>query len=298
PTYQSTSSYPMPNKIEVTLTAVLAGITGQVGAIRSTDLGATWTTPLASTAAFIHTLFYDSLNHTLFAGSEFGIFSSTDDGATWNRPKTAIDSVTIYSFARSGNRLLAGSRFGVYKSSDNGLSWSLADGATAKVRFNSLLSVGGKVYAAVYGDVLQSDDGGSHWQKLDSGLPNNTPVNVLNSDGQNLYAGTEGYGIWKSPLKGLAVERDLGDERNSIAVMYSDGTPVLHYDLSSAGQVNLRIISEMGSILIERLLGTQASGANIVRLDERSIGMVTSGVAMVEIRSGSELLRAKVLLLK
>jgi photosystem II stability/assembly factor-like uncharacterized protein len=46
--------------------------------------------------------------------------------------------------------------------------------------------------------VFKTADGGGHWTAVNTGL-SNTNVNVLTSDGaQNVYAGTNGGGVFKT----------------------------------------------------------------------------------------------------
>jgi len=286
------------NSITKTPTSVVAAIMGNVGILRTTDLGQSWTAPLLSASASIHKVFYDSLSRTLFAGSDFGIFVSQDDGETWIRPKTAIDSLTIYSFARVGNILLAGTWFGLYESTDNGATWSLADPSTKKVRFNALHVIGSDVYAAVHGDVLISQDKGSHWQSFQSGLPKDVDVNSLSNDDMNIYAGTNGYGVMRTPLPSVNSVGNISSAANILTTMYSADIPSLHYLLSAPAQVHLKLVSAIGENILTLSDEFQSAGSHEYLLTDPISAKIATGLYFAVLEANGTVHTSKILVRK
>jgi len=170
----------------------------------------------------------------VFAGTENdGIYLSIDNGLSWSPvdqtpvvetekhaavigAKAYYCGPTVFSLILSGKFLLAGMNFGgVYRSTNNGGSWSAAhEGFTSSAPMGppsiTTLAVSGEyLFAGTIGDgVFLSTNNGRQWTHASNGLPADgrsvyCPINALVSvpkpkriDGENVFAATEGAGIF------------------------------------------------------------------------------------------------------
>ena len=98
----------------------------------------------------------------MIVSTEQGVFTSTDDGRSW-RPRDAPASARL-SWAGNGMLYAADSRGQVSVSADEGQTWTQR--GTIGVGPNALAVGGGKLYASVAnGEVRSSADGGKTWQR-------------------------------------------------------------------------------------------------------------------------------------
>lgn len=174
---------------------------------RSTNAGATWSTPASlGTSTYVTDVKVDSSEPTdiVLVGTNAGLFRSADGGATFIRigstPGGPFAGKRVWSLARTTAGWLAtaeaSSRVGsIYLSTDKGLTWVpvFAPGGTAEISRTTLaVSTPGDavVYAFANGftysstgtrlafrqkDLFRSADGGLTWAPL--GLATKTPVN-------------------------------------------------------------------------------------------------------------------------
>ncbi len=141
-----------------------------------------------------------------------GILSSSDGGGTWDQKNTGLRNLNALSIAvhpLDPLSLLVGlSRGGVFRSADGGENWKAsANGMAPESSITSIVFDPTKpdiVYASdLHSGVYRSTDGGKSWQLINNGLRMRS-VNALaiSSDGQHLYAGTEGEGVYRLDLNG------------------------------------------------------------------------------------------------
>ncbi len=145
---------------------------------------------------------------------EKGILRSLDGGHTWTAINGGFRNLDVLSIAvhpQHPEILLAGFfDVGMYRSTDAGETWqSSGQGLPPEVSASSIVfdPVNGQVvYAASpHSGVYRSEDGGSSWQPLGNGLAMRS-VNALaiSADGLHLYAATEGGGVYRLDLSGMA----------------------------------------------------------------------------------------------
>jgi photosystem II stability/assembly factor-like uncharacterized protein len=161
---------------------------------RSTNNGDTWTN---ADAGIPDKLSVDALaanGNDLYAGTYYGstggVFRSTNNGTSW--AQTGLNS-WIISLTFSGNNLYAGTASGLYLSTDKGLNWSSCglDGSPV----NNIVFNANNIYAGTY-SVLESWDKGINW--MNTG-PDMTVYSLAVCE-NNIFAGTQGKGIWKRQL--------------------------------------------------------------------------------------------------
>ena len=171
------------------------------GFFRSDDAGLSWHKLNIGLAdnVYVCSIFCHGLS--VFAGTfNGGLLVSRDAGLTWAINPQLPGNTVISSFAASGNTIYAGTFNGVYKSDDDGQTWA----ATTLVNqiINGMLIVDNYVFAAaktwgMFGTTLN----GSKWLTLCTGLPYQTTLNCIATDGTLLFGGTQGLGIWTHRIK-------------------------------------------------------------------------------------------------
>jgi len=198
----------------------------------------------------------------LFAGTQAdGIYLSIDNGVNWNPldqtpvvetekhaavigAKAYYGGPTVFTLAVAGRFLLTGMNFGgVFRSTDNGGSWSVAnEGLTSAMpmgppSITTLALSGEYLFAGTTGDgVFLSTNNGRQWTYASNGLPADgrsvyCPINALLSvpkqkriDGENVFAATEGAGIFLTSDDGrrwIPVNNGL---RNPVVYSLATGT--------------------------------------------------------------------------
>ncbi len=175
-------------------TVLFAG-TAHGGVYRSADNGITWlrvNTGIGNWSVQ-SIVAYDTI---VLAGTSRGIFSSPDSGTSWN--EIGPTNVSVLAFVTLGKNIFAGTEGdGVLLSTDAGVTWNPAGLSNSTVR--ALAGRGNDLFAGTPNGVLLSTNSGTTW------IPNNTGffVNAVAVDSTNVYAGTEGNGVWYMPLSDL-----------------------------------------------------------------------------------------------
>jgi len=127
------------------------------------------------------------------------LYKSTDSGASWNQYTNGINAEDLDAVACDSLFYYAGShREGAFRSSDRGQNWSTIDINTPYVY--AMLSNNGAVYAATDRAVMRTTDDGIVWQEL--GFPSAYSESSLLFNGQYLFCGTSGAGVFSSTDRG------------------------------------------------------------------------------------------------
>jgi hypothetical protein len=166
-----------------------AGITNGL-IYRTTDNGSNWKV-IDTIGSPIGT------NGSYFFGVDAkGIARSRDSGKTW---ESTGDNLSPINFAGNGEFVFAATSTGTWRSTDSGTNWS-----QITTPFTGTMTVMGSLFFIVSssGQLAESSDSGSSWSTIpvdSAGVP--VTVNVLATDGENLFAGTP---------TGLVVSTDTG----------------------------------------------------------------------------------------
>jgi photosystem II stability/assembly factor-like uncharacterized protein len=97
---------------------------------------------------------------------------------------------------------------GLYLSSDDGLSWQpLSAGLEINASYRDIVydTLDPQVVylADLMSGVYRSEDGGHTWLKINAGLTTRAVTSLsLSADGEHLYAGTNGEGVFRLDLNG------------------------------------------------------------------------------------------------
>jgi photosystem II stability/assembly factor-like uncharacterized protein len=179
------------------------GVNG--GVFRSSNAGKTWAyspQPYRVRAVAV-------AGKGVFAGTEDnGVFLSTDSGTSWTNVSNGLPrDCGVLSLTVSGNNLVAGCIYsngpplGVYLSSDGGRSW--VPGGALGGYVMSLFSNGSVLLAGTLQGVYRSLNDGLSWARTNSEVSNHAAGSFA-AIGTNLFAGTEGGGIFLSTDKGAS----------------------------------------------------------------------------------------------
>jgi photosystem II stability/assembly factor-like uncharacterized protein len=209
-------------------TSLFAG-TALSGVFLSTNNGANWvavntgifTTPSPSRQVAALAVFSnDSGGTSLLAGTAGGLYVSTNNGTNWGTVNfgvtgAVVAALTVSPNGSGGTNIFVGTfDGGVFLSTDNGVTWTgAADNPTLDAGDIFCLAASGtNLFAGTYGGVVVSTNDGTTWINAPppppgEELPFEANVSALTiSDngegGTNLFAGTDGDGIYLSTDNG------------------------------------------------------------------------------------------------
>lgn len=178
----------------------VSGATGS-GLYTSVD-GATWAVISPATSGECYGVYVDPTNaNFLLLGAEFGIFKSTDGGANWTQ------ALTTSNFARGivkYNNVFRTVVYGgdIYESANNGDTWTVASSTFPEKTWQAVgVSAAGPLFGN-WGSVIRGT--GQQYVMSVEGL-NNVYVHCIANyaDRNELWAGSEGSGVWRSTDMGL-----------------------------------------------------------------------------------------------
>ena len=153
-----------------------------------------------------------ALDATLFAGTiSHGAYKSVDSGMTWTAASVGLPAAPIMQvlpsprFAMDHTVYAATAGNGVFLSTSGGDSWSavvpsVPDGVVDALAWTAE----GDLVAGTEHGIYERDASG--WTRLGSGWDGYVASlqDVAPAEGETLYAGTTGEGVWELPLRGAA----------------------------------------------------------------------------------------------
>ncbi len=219
-------------------------VTNDYGVFVSTDNGSLWknfsseyTTP--SQSVFVTDSF-------VYIGATSRISSYYPDGTKYASVAIAQSDTLVTCFAQSGNVVFAGTRGkGVLFSTDNGKTWAKTTKMTFNDDIHTLTANNGVLYAGSYKGVSITADYGESWTERELGnVSNDHEVYAILVHGTEIFGGTEGSGLFRSPDSGKTWNKMEGLPSTVIysleiigntlfAGTYSSG--IWKYDLNSNG---------------------------------------------------------------
>jgi hypothetical protein len=93
------------------------------GVLRSTDRGATWTTAIPKTDAWLVRFDPDHAGVAYAGTASAGLFKSVDGGVTWNPANQGLTDLDVRAIALNKDLLLVGTSHGVFSSRDGAATW-------------------------------------------------------------------------------------------------------------------------------------------------------------------------------
>ncbi len=222
---------------------------------------------------------------SLFAGTNNGIWVTSDNGNQWIFCGLS-DTIGVKSFAKSGGNIYAGSDlWGVYLSSNNGNSWTPVNTGLVNLEISSLAVKGNQTFAAsrMHGVYLSTNNGGS-WGAWNKGLPYPTLVQSLAINGDTIFAGISGEGVWKTSVLQMNGIAEINTKENNISVYPNPATDKITIEISGLSkESSFTIVNIEGQQLITRQItepktqidiSNLTAGVYFVRLtNDRTVGV-------------------------
>jgi len=183
----------------------------------------------------VNRLIFDAASHTLYAGTDEGVFKSTDGADHWTEARSGLGVMTtIKTLAldpANPRTLYARDTFNVFRTSDGGGSWTqlkgeFDSGSSTNGLFPTIVLPGDTALVGFYRDIYRITDGGKTSVKIGKGLPiSKVQVIVADAAGKTLYAGTEDEGVWKSADGGTTWAESGLAKANAQALLLDPSTP-------------------------------------------------------------------------
>ena len=302
--------------------SLLFTYSGGTGFYRSTDSGLSWVTLRKGLTKGVNALAFQGSH--LLAGTTAGVFLSSDSGLNWNGLDTArLANSIISALAVTPNRLFAAEDSTVIYSIDNGDSW-VETGMRFPSAVTTLTLLGSNLFAVLeYNSIFRSTDSGLTWKQCGNGIKslgyqptlclvdNNlyafgASTNYLSRDsgfswkqgkdqlflatyalannGNFLFIGTNGQGVWKLPLEAFGSVLQNADASRSIYNFpnpFSASTTV-NITTVESGPVEISIHNLLGTEVIRLFSGELGAGEHSFTWDARGLppGMYECAVRM------------------
>ena len=187
------------------------------GVFLSTNNGINWTQTTLNNQNIISLAV--SGNDVYAGTSDSGVFRSTDSGTSWT--KTALNNKRIRAILVHGYNIYAGTEddYGMYVSTNNGVSWMQT--AINIPGVFSFATIGENIFAGTYyNGVYLSTNNGTTWTNKNQGFNVVPVVNALLIANNYIFAGTDGYSVWKRSLAEITSTENISSE---VPVSYSLG---------------------------------------------------------------------------
>ena len=273
---------------------ILAG-TPFSGIYRSTNKGISW-----SQTSFNNKQILTMINfgNNLYAGiAQEGIYMSTNRGTTWVKTSFPGDA---WSFTKIDSVLFTGAFYGgIYLTTNSGTDWLRValDGITVY----SMAASGNNVFAGTYqSGVYLSENRGFDWREINQGLPDSITVKAILIKDGFVFVGTE-QGIWRCLKSDITEVENILPEVPGKYFLYQNypnpfnPSTTIKFNLATAGFTSLKIYNVLGKEVANILNGELKAGAHQVSFDASNL---PSGVYMYTVSSGSFTESRKMMLLK
>ena len=290
---------------------VFAGVSAGTGIFVSTDFGLSWDSCRAITS-FIECI---AVVDSIILGGGNGIYRSTDNGLIWIPADSGLSEMggiyypSINSIAviydsvnnRHANLFAASDVYGIFRSTDYGISWNSVGLNYQMVR--SMTTIGSTILVGMLdsGKVYVSTNNGNSWKLVDEALTTNNPLTSFVSSNTNIFAGTEGDGVWRRPLSDLVAvksQRNMSPQKFSLEQNFPNPfnpTTTISFDLPERSKVQLKIFNILGEEVKDLINEEKAAGHYEYQWNARGLA---SGVYFYRLKSGSFVETKKLILLR
>ena len=188
-----------------------------VGVYSSINSGMSW---LMSNSGIPNNTFVSSLaksGNYIFAGTTYssGFYVSTNNGSTWTQKNSGLPQYSIiYHILVSDIMIYVSTGNGLFYSTNYGEQWSDLNNGIYSRTLYSLAKNGNSLMTASDMGVFRSTNLGEVWAAATHGFPPNIPVYDFAVQGNEIYAGTYGSGIFKSTDNGITWQAKNNGLRN------------------------------------------------------------------------------------
>ena len=151
---------------------------------------------------------------TLFVGAEGLIFMTTDMGETWTEQQLYTYPPHVYTIINANNHLIAATSRGLYRYTGSYWEFVSANYVPSNLYFH-----GDTLWGGFDDGVKFSTDYGDTWQAV---LSIDRGVNAIYKYGNYLFAGSDGYGVFRSSDNGATWET-VNNGIDSASYVYAFG---------------------------------------------------------------------------
>ncbi|MBK7257762.1 MAG: T9SS type A sorting domain-containing protein [Ignavibacteriae bacterium] len=233
------------------------------------------------------------MDSLLFAATSQGVYVTSDAGSSWSVRSTGMTAADVRSLCVVGSKLLAGTVYGgVFMSTDKGANWSARNTSLNPNIVYALLLSGSTVVAgsSAYGVWVSRSDT-IKWSTAGTGFTLGPTVNALASDGQHLYAGIEGQGVWRRALSEVLLDVNDGERTTPLQYTLEQNFPnpfnpstTIRFSLPVRSSVRIIAYSMLGQEVATIFNGTLDAGIHSVPFDGSRL---SSGVYFCRMQSGA-----------
>ncbi len=147
---------------------------------------------------FIYSLAINPEGHVFAGTNGAGVFRSTDKGKSWSQSDSSSlrYSQVLSLVTKKNGYIFAGTPGGIFRSSDKGRSWT----QVLNTAFVNALAVDstGYQFAGTANGIFRSADNGDSWSQASAGLANLYIWSLAADPLGNLFAATNGGGVFRS----------------------------------------------------------------------------------------------------
>ena len=229
-----------------------------------------------------------------YKGNKGSVYLSTDNGSNWTQINNGLTTslYAVYSIVVNGSNIFAGTYgSGVFHSTNNGSNWTQVNNGLTSPRLivSSLAISGNNIFAGTDSGVFLSTNNGTNWTKVNDGLTN-ISIMALHIYGTNIFAGTEGAGVWMRPLSeltGIANEVKVLPQDYTLFQNYPNPfnpSTVIKYSIPYESNVNIRFYNSLGQIVREVNVGNRQPGNYEINFNSSGLA---SGIYFYSIKAVS-----------
>lgn len=235
----------------------------------------------------------------VFVATNSGIFKSTNNGDSWINVNNGIPSTFYFSLAVHPNGdIFAGGIDNVYRSTDGGNSWTAS--STNVSALSLIVHPNGSIFAGSFSSVYRSNDLGNTWNLIGTGMENISVKSLAFGNSDILFAGTDGYGIYRTSLPITSIESEQIVLINDFELKQNYPNPFnpatnINYQLARGSYVSLKVYDILGNEVAVLVDEFKPAGSYDVSFDAINL---PSGVYIYTLNTENSSFSKKMMLLR
>ena len=238
---------------------------------------------------------------------------STNNGVSWisvfeglGMARTNMSSL----FMNDSSLFMGFSDGGVSISIDSGKSWTASNSGLLNLYINTFVSDGGNLFIGTWDGMYLSSDNGIHWKDCNFGFPQNSNIQSIKINGENIFAGTKSNGVWRRLFSEVTTPIDDNIIHMSQYFALSQNYPnpfnpttIISYQLPVNSKVSLKIYDLLGREIATLVNEEQPAGWKKVEWDATNVthhkaGGLASGIYFYRIQAGTFVEIKKMILIR